>query len=623
MALASKKFKERKTKLAVTRRILELGQQPISIKMFLSESLKILFHIPWLALEPKGSIYIVSDDNPECLERMAAKGMADPSGDDCSVVEIGCGSCGKAARKKKIIFHKSLNRKNHDHPCGVLGQRYFCVPILHRERLLGLVNLYVSTGYRRKKSDEDFLHACTHAMASVIERKRANAKLKQEMLADPLTRTFHRLSFVEILGKAIEEALSSEKWLAILSIEVLGLRKANQMVGEEGGDILLIETANRIRSCSSGKDVIARIGGSKFAVLLKDFSSNHETMVVAIKLGDKLLNALSASLSIGGHNISPLVCLGISLFPKNGRTGTECLKAAEVALGIAKGSTKSSGENRLAFYSTEMDADLRIKTQRERDLRHALQEDRLCLHYQPKVDIKSGRITGFEALVRWPISGSDKIIPPSEFIPLAEETGLILPLGEWVMRQACRWILELHKTTGLKVGVAVNVSAKQFLYPRFFEMVTEILQETGLQPKYLEVEITESHIMEDLEDSIRILQQLRDQGISISLDDFGTGFSSLGYIRKLPLDCIKMDRSFVRELGEKKEARAIARAVIQMGHSIGLTVVAEGVEKPDQLEPLRQLGCDMIQGYLFSPPLPPDRIPALLEEFVHNKTGSR
>ncbi len=614
MAPVYKRLKDQKAKLSATRQILELSQQQISLKAFLNKALGIICQTPRLAYESKGSIYLVSDKNPEHLQRVAVTGVPDLLQEHCAVVELDWCLCGKAARKKRITFHKAADINNFDRSCGNPDHGYFCIPILHRKHLLGIINIYLPSGYRKRKTDEDFFHACANAMASAIERKKGQDRLQQEKLVDPLTRTFHRLSFVETLERIIKKNSAAERWAAILSIEVIGLRKINQVVGEEGGDILLTETSLRINSCISKDDVIARIGGSKFAVLLYDLSSHHGAMLSSIKLGDMLLNSLSTPLSIMGHKMDPLVCLGISLFPKNGRTGTECLKSAEVALSIAKVATKSSGENRLAFYSSQMDAELRTKAQRERDLRHALQSDKLCLYYQPKIDIESGQIIGFEALVRWPDSGNGNMISPSEFIPLAEETGLILPLGEWVMRQACKWLLDMHETTGLEVGVAINVSAKQLLYPRFFETVMGILQDTGLHSQYLEVEITESHLMEDLEDAIRILRQIRKSGIAVSLDDFGTGFSSLGYIRRLPLDCIKMDRSFIRELGEKQEARAIARAVIQMGHSIGLTVVAEGVETHDQLESLRQLGCNTVQGYLFSPPLPSETVPAFLDK---------
>ncbi len=447
--------------------------------------------------------------------------------------------------------------------------------------------------------------------------------LRSRELLDPITRTFHRLSFLETLEDTLAESQWRDTWAVLLLVELMGLKKVNQSLGEDAGDLLLVEMAKRIRRCSPEGSVVARTAGSRFSVLLKDLPDYQKSMVSGVRLGNALLETVSSPLAIKGTNVYVRICIGTSLFPKNGQSASECLQAADVALRMAKRSSKTTGENRFAFYSSDMDAEVRDKAEKEKALRHALQAEQLRIHFQPRVNLATGRITGFEALVRWPRENGDGMIPPLEFIPLAEETGLILPLGEWVMRRSCGWIRDLRQETGLELDVSVNVSAKQFLYPRFDQTVTGILRETNLLPDSLDIEITESHVMEDMDDAVHVLRQLRTHGISVSLDDFGTGFSSLGYLKNLPLDRIKMDRSFVRELAHRKEAQAIAKAVIQMGHSINMKVIAEGVEKPNQLEPLRRFGCDSVQGFLLSRPLAPEHVPAILEEFHHPGDAAR
>ena len=614
----SKKLKEREAELSVTREILELGQRPVPLNAFLSMALEKIFQVPRLALEPKGSIFLLSEDDPSTLNRTAGTGLSSSVDERCRTIEMGWCLCGMAAMEKRIVFKDTVDPDHVFQPEGMEDHGHYCVPIMHRDALLGVINLYVKAGYRRiKDADETFLLACAHALASVIERKRTKELLRSRELLDPITRTFHRLSFLETLEDTLKASQWTDTWAVLLFVELMGLKKVNQSLGENAGDLLLMEMADRIRTCAPPESIVARTGGSRFAVLLKDLPDYRKSMVSGVRLGDALLETSASPVTVKGTKVDVQACIGASLFPKNGQSESDCLQAADVALRMAKRSSKTTGENQLAFYSSDMDAEVRAKAEKEKALRHALQLDKLRLHFQPKINLATGRITGFESLIRWPRENGDGMIPPLEFIPLAEETGLILPLGEWIMRRSCGWIRDLRKETGLELDVSVNVSAKQFLYPRFDEMVSGILREVDLNPGVLDIEITETHVMEDMEDAIRVLHQLRSHGISISLDDFGTGFSSLGHLRNLPLDRIKMDRSFVRELAQRKEAQAIAKAVIQMGHSINMKVIAEGVEKPDQLEPLRRFGCDSVQGFLLSRPLAPEHVPAILKEFHH------
>jgi len=310
-----------------------------------------------------------------------------------------------------------------------------------------------------------------------------------------------------------------------------------------------------------------------------------------------LLEDLHRPMQIRGHDIFVGASIGIALYPDNGEDFETLTKKADLAMYRAK----ESGKGVATFYQEEMNTRTSERLALEAKLLHAIKEDDLVLYYQPKMDIQSGRLTGMEALVRWP-QPDGSMIPPFEFIPIAEETGLILPLGRWVMERAARDCLEWNRL-GYDLKVAVNISAREFQDHRFLERVDEVLEMTGLDPQHFEVEITESLMMRDVDSSIEILRQLKQRGISVSIDDFGTGYSSLSYLKQFPLHSLKIDRSFVRDIAEDSNDKAIVSAILSLAKVMDLRVVAEGVEAKDQLSFLDEKGCDELQGYLFSRPL--------------------
>jgi diguanylate cyclase (GGDEF)-like protein len=425
-------------------------------------------------------------------------------------------------------------------------------------------------------------------------REQAHANARYAARHDALTNLPNRLAIAEAAETAIEEAIRDRNQFAVLVMNVNRLKTINESLGLGAGDELLRELAQRLRAVLRRSDRLARLAGDEFMILARQIRSPKDIEAIVAKINECLIEPfvtrsleLHASLSIG-----------ISVFPNDGDTFEVLLRRADVAMRAAK---DTNGSHR--FYSEEMSDKSDDRLALENELRRALELNQLELHYQPKVDISTGRVRSAEALVRWrhPTRG---LVPPGIFIPLAEDSGLIVPIGEWVLREACRQ-LRAWLDEGLPpVRVAVNLSAKQFKQEDLPEIVRGALETSNLQPGYLELELTESAIMHDAEKSAAVLQALSTMGVHISIDDFGTGYSSLSYLRRFPLDKLKIDRSFIRDLMLNPEDVAIVRAIISLAHSLRLRVVAEGVETNDQLEFLRRLGCDQYQGFLYSPAVP-------------------
>jgi diguanylate cyclase (GGDEF)-like protein len=419
---------------------------------------------------------------------------------------------------------------------------------------------------------------------------------------DALTGLANRIRFGEALRGALERTREHGVPAALLSIDLDRFKAVNDTMGHPAGDTLLRVTAERLASLAEpGRHHVARIGGDEFAVLLEAADragAEHWARCAAKKLQKPVLLE-------SGHSVSVGCSIGIALAPDNGADEDGLLKCADLALYRAKG----DGRGTFQVYEDTMAEPLRHRSETEIALRSALRSGELTLHYQPLVDAWSGLIVGFEPLMRWR-RADGSVVPPSEFIPLAEETGSILPIGEWALEQAClealKWPDDLY--------VAVNVSAVQLRRPNFAHRVARILERTGLAPRRLEIEITESMLMEETPAARRSIDRLKQMGVLVALDDFGTGYSSLSYLRHFPFDRIKIDRSFVSEI-DNDDTAAIVATIVALARRLGMAITAEGIETEDQLELCRTAGCATVQGYLFSPALPPERIPALLARF--------
>jgi len=440
--------------------------------------------------------------------------------------------------------------------------------------------------------------------ADITHLKESEARLEHLAHFDPLTDLPNRLLFGSRLEHAVEQARRHGQRIAVLFLDLDRFKTVNDSLGHPAGDELLIAVARRIRNRLRVEDTLARLGGDEFVILLEQLEEARTAAVVA----DNLLQVLGAPyLLSGGHEVFIGASIGISLFPDDADDATRLVSNADAALYHAK----EMGRNTYCFYTDALTAAANAHLALETRLRRALERDEFVLHYQPLIDARSGATLGVEALVRWQPPG-EALVPPGQFIPIAEETGLIVPLGKWILRAACAqaraWI-----DAGLPpLVMAVNLSGRQFQSADMVELVRSTLAETGLPARYLELELTESIVMDQAEQAIATLDALKALGLRLAIDDFGTGYSSLAYLKRFPIDKLKIDRGFVEGLADDADDREIAATIIAMARSLKLEVLAEGVETQEQLEILRDLGCAAFQGFLFSRPVPAEAIPALL-----------
>ena len=428
--------------------------------------------------------------------------------------------------------------------------------------------------------------------------------LQQRTYYDTITQLPNRALFEDRLTQAVGIAKATNQSLGVLFISLDQFKKVNDSLGHGPGDTLLREFAERLKSCIGKSDTVARFGNDEFALLRTGIDGTTDV----IETIASLYQVLKFSFDLPGHELVATASVGVSLFPMDGEDPQTLLKNAGAALYKAK---RSGGAN-YQFFTADMHELATKRLALESNLRRAIQNEELLVHYQPRVAVDSLAITGVEALVRWqhPTLG---LISPSEFIPLAEDTGLIVPIGEWVLRTACLQGRRWRDQGFAPVPIAVNISARQFHDQDLAQTVIGIVEETGLSPRYLELELTESSIMQDAEFAARMLSRLKHMGISISIDDFGTGFSSLASLKRLPIDALKIDQSFVREAPSDPDDTALVMAIITLGHNLRLKVTAEGVETEEQLKFLQLLRCDEIQGNFFSKPLSAEKFMALFD----------
>lgn len=421
---------------------------------------------------------------------------------------------------------------------------------------------------------------------------------------DGLTGLPNRILLNDRLSKALSHARREQSRIALLFLDLDRFKIINDSLGHAVGDQLLRVISRRLKNCVRDEDTVARLGGDEFMVLLPSISDSSD----AGRIGNKIIDSLIRAVSCNGHELHITTSIGVSIYPSDGTDAETLLKHADISMYRAK----ELGRNKLVYYTAEMNAESRRQLVLETSLRKALDRGELKLVYQPKVDISRNRITGAEALLRWehPTMGN---ISPADFIPVAENSGLIVPIGEWVIRKAFNQLAAWHAAGHRELKIAVNLSSSQLTRPGLANSVREALDESRLDPAMTELEITENIVMQNLDSAIATLEILKGMGISIAMDDFGTGYSSLSYLRRLPIDIVKIDQSFVRELPGNKEDASIAQAIIAMANSLGLDLVAEGVETIKQLNFFRQQEVMVIQGYLFSKPVAADELLAMLD----------
>ena len=434
------------------------------------------------------------------------------------------------------------------------------------------------------------------AISDISELKAAQIQMETLAFYDPLTGLANRRLFRNRLEKAVKAVQRSDTSMALMFLDMDQFKRVNDTLGHDAGDILLKEVANRLSAVVRENDTVSRIGGDEFTILLTDVHHTSDVLIVA----EKLLRTLARPIRIKGQDIVTTVSIGITLTPDDSTDPNTLMKNADLAMYRAK----ELGRNNFQFFSEDMNRSILEHLALEKEIGEALSREQFSLVFQPKISLFDFRVTGIETLLRWhhPEKG---MIPPDRFIPVAEETGQILEIGSWVLEQSCRQISSLIRSKVLPqtAKVAVNLSARQFNDPKLLQRIKNVLEITKIPPRCLELELTESTLMADVESAIATMQAIKKIGVAIAIDDFGTGYSSLSYIKRFPIDVLKVDRSFVMDIPEDKNDMAITAAVIAMAHKLSMTVVAEGVETEEQLHFLRRNNCDEGQGYLFSRPL--------------------
>ncbi|CCO07442.1 EAL domain-containing protein [Desulforamulus hydrothermalis] len=482
---------------------------------------------------------------------------------------------------------------------GVIG-----IGFVEKTKKMRTEHLNLLTGFAQLASIAlDNARLYNAAQQELAERRRMEEILLHMAYHDALTDLPNRSLFNDRLAVAIAQAARHKKMLAVIFLDLDYFKVVNDTLGHDMGDLLLKGIAHRLTSLLRQGDTIARIGGDEFTILLNDINRPAD----ASRVAQKIIDNLQEPWVIGNHEFHITTSIGIAIYPTDGRDVETLVKNADAAMYHAK----EAGRNNFQFYTPAMNDKSLQRLELENNLRRALERDEFVVYYQPQVEIATGKIIGAEALVRWqhPHLG---MIPPGQFIPVAEDTGLIIAIGEKVLRMACTQNKAWQDGGLPPIRVAVNLSPRQFLQQNFVDKVAQILKDTGMSPRWLELEITESLAMKDVELTEKTLLELRRMGITIAIDDFGTGYSSLSYLKRLPIDTIKIDRSFVWDLSTDPDDTSIVSTIIILAHNLKMKVVAEGVETQEQLNILRQQHCDGLQGYLFSGPLPPDELARLL-----------
>ena len=453
--------------------------------------------------------------------------------------------------------------------------------------------------------DEGDLASYVCFFSDISERKASEQRIHRLAYYDALTHLPNRTLFQDRLHTALQSAERQKSWVVLMFLDLDRFKPINDSLGHAAGDRMLKDMATRLLGCVDDDDTVARMGGDEFTLLLQPGATREIALNRAIHVAEQILSSLVKPFVLENREFFVTASIGIALSPQDGNELSQLMKNADTAMYHAK----ERGKNNFQFYQADMNATALERLELESDLRHALEQEEFVLYYQPQFSGDGKRLTGTEALLRWrhPRRG---LVPPGDFIPVLEELGLVVEVGDWVLAEACRQLKAWHAAKVRVPKVSVNISARQFSDGQLGTRIATILQETGLPPACLELELTESILMREVNEAMQILDSLKNLGLSIAVDDFGTGYSSLNYLKQFPIDVLKIDRSFVDGLPSGEQDAQIARAIIAMAHSLNLAVIAEGVETHEQLEFLREHGCDEVQGYLFGRPMPANRFEA-------------
>ncbi|MBF0516524.1 MAG: EAL domain-containing protein [Nitrospirae bacterium] len=585
--------------------ILQLSIQTFSLNEYLDKFLELISTVPWLPEKSAGCIFLIGSSSGE-LEMAVHRGFSKRLLDLCRRVPVGSCLCGRCAATGRVVFSSGIDDRHEITYDGISEHGHYCIPIKVNERVIGVINLYVEAGYVQTLLEEEFLVSAANTLSGIVERKRMEEKLEYMANNDSLTGLPNRVLFFDRLSHDIKSGTRYEYMLGVLYVDIDNFKIINDTMGHDVGDKLIKAIADRLTVCIRESDTVSRVSGDEFTVILSNVNTVNQIETVT----NKIITRIKEPFDVNGQSLTITASIGVSVFPSDGHGAGELLRHADTAMFHAK----KGGKDNYLLFKPDMDEELNRRISVEKELRLALERDELVLHYQPQIDITTGKIIGAEALVRWqhPEKG---LIFPDKFITIAEDTGLIIPLGEQVLYKSCKQNAQWQSKGLPPILIAVNVSTTQISWNYdLADMVISILNKTEMPPENLEIEITESFCMQNVDSTISMLRKFNSLGINVAIDDFGTGYSSLSYLKHLPFKKLKVDRSFVNEITNDQDDLTIVKTIIDMSHNLRLKVIAEGVETKEQLDLLRTLGCDEVQGYLFSKPVPPEKFAVLLKD---------
>jgi diguanylate cyclase (GGDEF)-like protein len=560
-----------------------------------------------LLRDDAAGLYVVDPDNSEVMLLVSSTGLPAELSRRLwrlAMAGAGHGAASRAALLDKLIVVDDYQHAPEANPDAVGGaiEAAMAAPVHEHSTVVGSLTV---ASYRPSRVYTDADREVLSVFAEHVSLALTDARTREAMdqaFHDSLTGLASRALFLDRLGHALARAAHDRTRLAVLFVDLDRFKNVNDSLGHAAGDTLLIGVADRLRACLGPDDTAARLGGDEFAVLCEACEKSEVTAVA-----QEIIDRLRAPFVLDGHETFIDASVGISFNSGGPDDGAELIRDADLAMYQAK----KKGKGRYEIFQPELRTTFLRNLDIEARLRQAIGRGGLLLHYQPMVSLASGSVTGVEALVRWR-TGQHELIQPDEFIPLAEETGLILAIDEWVLRQACRQAGSWNREGGRPLAVSVNLSTRQLQQPGLPRLVASALDDAGLDPASLILEITESRLMLDADATTARLRQLKALGVRVAIDDFGTGYSSLAYLRQFPADIIKIDKSFIAGAAPRTDGAALARAIVQLGRTMRLTTVAEGVETAEQLDELRAAGCDLAQGFYLGVPVEPELIGHLL-----------
>ena len=597
--------------------ILRSGQAQILEMIAMSAPLEnVLNHLVQLVESQFVGIFcsvLLLDKDGVHLRHAAAPSLPEEYTKAIDGVRIGpkVGSCGTAVHRRETVIVADIEHdplwEDYRELAAVHGFRScWSTPILsHEGAVLGTFALYSSTVRKPTPADTGLIDVATRIAGIAIERKQAEDRIRFMANHDALTGLPNRALLTDRLSQAVLYAKRYDSWVTVVFLDLDNFKTVNDSLGHNAGDELLKTVATRMKSCVRSTDTVVRLGGDEFVILLLDQPKSADIISQTLQ---KIRTAIAKTVHLEGHDLKVTSSIGIANYPNDGTDADTLLANADAAMYRAK----ETGRDNFQFYTPEMNIKVHEKFKLQEELRNAVAHSEFFLLYQPQVDLRTGQIFAVEALIRW-MHPTQGVIAPLKFIPVAEETGLIVPIGDWVLHEACRQNKAWQDSGLPHMSVCVNVSARQFKEKNLIGRVVHALHESGLEAKYLELEITESLIMQDVEQAISTMEELESLGVQISIDDFGTGYSSLSALKTFPVARLKIDKSFINNLTSNESDKAVASAVISLGQKLNLRVIAEGVETAEQVAFLRDNNCDEIQGFHFSKPIESGAIEDLLK----------